>query len=105
MAYLTRLRRQREEEIHLQVRDANKVEPGALLDMADAALNSWKEAHQVYNRFQRGKKVVNVDAFIHMRLLVHRELGALVRKTAFSYTIEAITYLLLLRWIAAEDPK
>lgn len=76
------------------------LELDRLLDLADATLTSWKEAHDVFNRWQQMQTRVDSIAFMEMRRLVHKVIREEICNTATSYPCEAITFALLERWIA-----
>ncbi|MCY1291170.1 hypothetical protein D9M69_451980 [compost metagenome] len=74
-------------------------DPDHLLDMADDTLNSWVEAHAVFDIWQGNETRVELDAFDRMKHLVHRVIGPYICNTPSSYPNEAVTYALLQRWI------
>lgn len=79
--------------------------PEVILDEVDATLNSWKEAHSVFNRLQRGKRAVSGAAFTEMRTLVYRVVKHYAMTIETSYPVEAMTYALLQRWIEADKEE
>lgn len=78
------------------------------LDVVDATLNSWQEAHHVFNQRQGDETVVTNAAFTTMRSLVHkvrREQYAGSANTCASWPNEAITWALLTRWIKVRQAQ
>ena len=73
-----------------------------LLDVADDTLNSRKGAHDVFDKLQAPSSLDRVDlhAFIVMRQLVHKAVGDQIQNSAQSWPNEAVTYALLVRWMA-----
>lgn len=70
-----------------------------VLDEVDATLNSWVEAHNVFNQYQQNKPEVDGVAFGMMKPLVHKVIRERLRNTVNSYPVEALTYALLEMWI------
>ena len=99
MAYLQDFRHMPQKPEEIFRRGQWDCAPGVLLDMADDTLNSWREAHDLFDLLQGDSKEVTVEAFTAMRRLVHRVIRQEILNLETSYTNEAITYALLLRWI------
>lgn len=101
MAYLTTFRKHGVGPGNWSAIPCAKDDPemDRLLDLADATLTSWKEAYDIFQRYQQEQEKVDSTAFFAMRRLVHREIGAQLNNTETSYPNEAITYALLQRWI------
>lgn len=76
-----------------------------LLDLADDTLNSWKIAHQIFDRWQGDDRHVNGTAFQLMKAQVHRVIRDALCNTASSYDNEAVTYALLKRWIEVRQEQ
>ena len=76
-----------------------------LLDEVDATLNSWSEAHNVFNAWQQDQPKVDAIAFSEMKPLVHKVIRDRLMNTVNSYPVEALTYALLERWIAARQAE
>lgn len=74
-----------------------------VLDEIDATLNSWSEAHAVFNTYQAGASTVKLAAFQAMKPLVHKVIHGRLMNTVNSYPVEAFTFALLERWIANWD--
>lgn len=72
-----------------------------ILDEVDDTLNSWKEAHDVFNTWQQEQPKVDGIAFGMMKPLVHKVIRDRLCNTVNSYPAEALTYALLERWISA----
>lgn len=79
--------------------------PDIVLDEVDATLNSWAEAHDVFNRWQQDHPKVNTTAFLEMRAQVHKVIRDRLMNTVNSYPVEALTYALLDRWISARKAE
>lgn len=78
------------------------------LEVVDATLNSWKEAHEVFDNLQGDEVEVAYAAFVSMRGLVHkvrREQHAGSANTYTSWPNEAITWALLTRWISVRQAQ
>ena len=101
MAYLTTFRKYGVGPGNWTAIPCAKADPemDRLLDLADATLNSWKEAHDIFNRYQQLQTRVDTNAFFAMRRLVHQVVGEQLCNSETSYGNEAITYALLKRWI------
>lgn len=99
MSYLTRFRRHHPAANNWTGGSWSGHNPEHLLTEVDASLNSWKEAHEVFDQHQLGKDKVDRQAFMMMRGLVHKAIRYKIQNTQYSYPIEALTYVLLERWI------
>lgn len=105
MAYMTHFRTLGNKKAIFQGGAWGDCDPEVLLDLADDTLNSWKEAHHLFNFYQGNLKTVMYSAFAPMRSLVHSVIGSYLKTTATSYTNEAITYCLLQRWIEVRQQQ
>ena len=76
-----------------------------LLDEVDDTLNSWKEAHGVFNTWQQEQPKVDGHAFTLMKPMVHKVIRDRLHNTANSYPVEALTYALLERWISVRQAE
>lgn len=81
-----------------------------LLDEVDDTLNSWKEAHDVFNTWQQEQPKVDAIAFSEMKPLVHKSIRYRLMNTVHSYPVhsypvEALTYALLERWISVRQAE
>lgn len=76
-----------------------------VLDEVDDTLNSWKEAHDVFNTWQQEQPKVDGNAFSLMKPLVHKVIRDRLCNTVNSYPVEALTYALLERWISARKAE
>ena len=76
-----------------------------LLDEVADTLNSWKEAHDVFNTWQQGQPKVDGHAFTLMKPLVHKVIRDRLMNTVNSYPVEALTYALLERWISVRQAE
>lgn len=76
-----------------------------LLDEVDDTLNSWSEAHNVFNAWQQDQPKVDAIAFSEMKPLVHKVIRDRLHNTVNSYPVEALTYALPERWIAARQAE
>ena len=79
--------------------------PFCVLDEVDATLNSWSEAHNVFNAWQQDQPKVDAIAFSEMKPLVHKVIRDRLMNTVHSYPVEALTYALLERWISVRQAE
>lgn len=70
-----------------------------VLNEVDDTLNSWKEAHQVFDSFQGARPKVEMRAFQAMKGLVYRVIKDRLQNSMNSWAVEALAYALLVRWI------
>ena len=103
MAYLTELRQIRPGPGNWPKNMAlwnDAPHPSIVLDEIDDTLNSWQEAHNLFEYHQKGQDI-DLEAHRGMATLVHQVIKDRLQNTVTSYPPAVFAWALLERWMIA----